>query len=107
MNVGLCEVPIIYCLILTEIETHRQILVELLNVRFHKNLLSGSSVVLSMQMDGMESFNRNSTELQMHLIMTNVDRDIQFMQYRIHNLMSERVMFIVLLVWKIPCCVVS
>lgn len=41
MNVGLCEVPIIFCLILTKVEMCRQILVEL-NVRFHKNLLSGS-----------------------------------------------------------------
>jgi hypothetical protein len=93
MNVGGCEVPVIFCLILTKIEMHRKILVELLNIRFHKNLLSVSSVVLSMQMDTMEPFNRNSTELEMHLIMTNVDRDIQFMQYKIQNLMSERVIF--------------
>jgi hypothetical protein len=106
---GLYEVPIIFCPILTKIEMQRKILVELLNIRFHKNLLSGSSGVLSMQVGGMGSFNMNSTEMQMHLIhiITNVDRDIQFMQYRIDNLMSGRGVFIVLLMWKFPSFIVS
>jgi hypothetical protein len=102
MHVVLCEVPIIFCPILTKVEMQRQILVELLNIRFHKNLLSGLSVVLTIHMGGIGLFNRNSTELQMHLIMTNLDRDIQFMQYRIDNHMSGQGIFIVLLMWKFP-----
>jgi hypothetical protein len=65
--------PFFFCLNLTELKCI-DILVELLSIRFHTNL-NDSSIILSIQMDGIESFNRNYTGLQMHLIMTKIETD--------------------------------